>query len=182
MHHHCSAGCMLQAGQGCAAVWPPRHRQDDASTGGGSRMWGQLPGGATVYHCFQVCELTLAAPAACVGCHLLHLERPGEVDAAMLGRQLVCEAAVSSVAAKEHCLPSQHHITGPRTLAAPVSALRYCWSPRRPAVHRRQHPCRWLGDNVRYTRALFSLAAKLSPCVIFVDEVDSMLSSRDKHG
>eukprot|EP00891_Asterochloris_glomerata_P008214 jgi/Astpho2/8214/fgenesh1_pm.00121_%23_5_t len=41
---------------------------------------------------------------------------------------------------------------------------------------------KWLGDNVRYTRALFSLAAKLSPCVIFVDEVDSMLSSRDKHG
>lgn len=29
----------------------------------------------------------------------------------------------------------------------------------------------WLGEGVRYIRALFSLAAKHSPAVIFVDEV-----------
>lgn len=34
-----------------------------------------------------------------------------------------------------------------------------------------------LGDGVRYTRALFSLAAKLSPCVIFIDEVDALLGA-----
>ena len=30
---------------------------------------------------------------------------------------------------------------------------------------------KWLGDGVRYVRAVFSLAAKLAPCVIFCDEV-----------
>lgn len=30
---------------------------------------------------------------------------------------------------------------------------------------------KWVGDGVRNVRALFSLAAKLSPCVVFVDEV-----------
>lgn len=28
-------------------------------------------------------------------------------------------------------------------------------------------------------RAVFSLASKLSPCVLFIDEVDAMLSKRD---
>jgi ATP-dependent 26S proteasome regulatory subunit len=30
---------------------------------------------------------------------------------------------------------------------------------------------KWLGDGVRYVRACFSLASKLAPCVLFVDEV-----------
>lgn len=34
---------------------------------------------------------------------------------------------------------------------------------------------KWLGDGVRYVRAVFSLAAKLAPCVVFVDEVDAIL-------
>lgn len=38
-----------------------------------------------------------------------------------------------------------------------------------------------LGDGVRYTRALFSLAAKLSPCVIFIDEVDALLGAHGPH-
>ena len=29
-------------------------------------------------------------------------------------------------------------------------------------------------------RALFSLASRLAPCVIFIDEVDSVLASRDR--
>eukprot|EP00899_Mesostigma_viride_P003329 jgi/Mesvir1/12998/Mv06003-RA.2 len=38
---------------------------------------------------------------------------------------------------------------------------------------------KWVGDGVRIVRAAFSLAAKLSPCVIFVDEVDALLGRRD---
>jgi AAA+ superfamily predicted ATPase len=34
---------------------------------------------------------------------------------------------------------------------------------------------KWLGDGVRYVRALFSLSSKLAPCVVFVDEVDALL-------
>lgn len=30
---------------------------------------------------------------------------------------------------------------------------------------------KWLGDGVRSVRAAFSLAAKLAPCVLFIDEV-----------
>lgn len=36
---------------------------------------------------------------------------------------------------------------------------------------------KWLGDGVRYVRAVFSLAAKLAPCVVFVDEVDAILGT-----
>jgi len=35
---------------------------------------------------------------------------------------------------------------------------------------------------VRYVRAAFSLARKAAPCILFVDEVDSLLGSRDKPG
>lgn len=40
---------------------------------------------------------------------------------------------------------------------------------------------KWLGDGVRYVRAVFSLAAKLSPCVLFVDEVDALLGKAPTH-
>ena len=39
---------------------------------------------------------------------------------------------------------------------------------------------KWFGEGEKYVRALFSLAHKISPCVIFVDEVDSLLGRRDK--
>ncbi|CAK9236830.1 unnamed protein product [Sphagnum troendelagicum] len=37
---------------------------------------------------------------------------------------------------------------------------------------------KWFGDAEKLTKALFSLARKLSPAVIFVDEVDSLLGAR----
>ncbi|KAJ4911448.1 P-loop containing nucleoside triphosphate hydrolases superfamily protein [Raphanus sativus] len=40
----------------------------------------------------------------------------------------------------------------------------------------------WFGDNEKNVRALFTLAAKVSPTIIFVDEVDSMLGQRTRDG
>ena len=37
-------------------------------------------------------------------------------------------------------------------------------------------------DGFLVMQALFTLAHKISPCVIFVDEVDSLLGRRDKSG
>ncbi|GFR47409.1 hypothetical protein Agub_g9126 [Astrephomene gubernaculifera] len=37
---------------------------------------------------------------------------------------------------------------------------------------------KWLGDANRLVRAVFSLASKLQPCIIFIDEVDAMLGKR----
>ncbi|KZV31525.1 fidgetin-like protein 1-like [Dorcoceras hygrometricum] len=41
---------------------------------------------------------------------------------------------------------------------------------------------KWFGEDEKNVRALFSLAAKVSPTIIFVDEVDSMLGQRNKGG
>lgn len=40
---------------------------------------------------------------------------------------------------------------------------------------------KWLGDGVQYVQAAFSLARKLAPCVLFLDEVDALLSRRNSH-
>lgn len=37
---------------------------------------------------------------------------------------------------------------------------------------------KWYGDANRLVRAIFTLAWKLEPCIIFIDEVDALLSSR----
>lgn len=37
---------------------------------------------------------------------------------------------------------------------------------------------KWVGESEKHMRALFSLARKLQPSVVFIDELDSMLSSR----
>lgn len=47
------------------------------------------------------------------------------------------------------------------------------------AIHPSTVASKWLGDGVRYMRAVFSLASKMSPCVLFIDEVDAMLAKRD---
>jgi SpoVK/Ycf46/Vps4 family AAA+-type ATPase len=41
---------------------------------------------------------------------------------------------------------------------------------------------KWFGDGERMVQAVFSLAKKLAPCIIFVDEVDAMLSQRSSSG
>ncbi|CAM9944510.1 unnamed protein product, partial [Ectocarpus fasciculatus] len=40
---------------------------------------------------------------------------------------------------------------------------------------------KWLGESEKNARAVFTLARRLAPCVIFIDEVDSVLSSREKY-
>lgn len=41
---------------------------------------------------------------------------------------------------------------------------------------------KWFGEGEKYVKAVFSLASKISPSVIFVDEVDSMLGRRESPG
>ncbi|GER26842.1 P-loop containing nucleoside triphosphatehydrolases superfamily protein, partial [Striga asiatica] len=41
---------------------------------------------------------------------------------------------------------------------------------------------KWFGEDEKNVRALFSVAAKVSPTIIFVDEVDSMLGQRNRAG
>jgi len=38
---------------------------------------------------------------------------------------------------------------------------------------------KWLGESEKNAKAVFTLARRLAPCVIFLDEVDSLLSSRE---
>ncbi|XP_074578863.1 outer mitochondrial transmembrane helix translocase-like [Curcuma longa] len=41
---------------------------------------------------------------------------------------------------------------------------------------------KWFGEGEKYVKAVFTLASKIAPSVIFVDEVDSMLGRRENPG
>ena len=47
-------------------------------------------------------------------------------------------------------------------------------------------PCpplaQWFGEGEKYVKAVFTLASKLAPSIVFIDEVDSMLGRREKPG
>lgn len=38
---------------------------------------------------------------------------------------------------------------------------------------------KWVGETEKYLEALFSLARKIKPCVIFIDEIDSLTRKRN---
>ncbi len=60
-----------------------------------------------------------------------------------------------------------------------VAATCHLPPPPSPACPPRRLASKWFGDSLKYTRAAFSLAAKLAPCVLFIDEVDSLLGRRN---
>jgi SpoVK/Ycf46/Vps4 family AAA+-type ATPase len=37
---------------------------------------------------------------------------------------------------------------------------------------------KWYGESQKLATAVFSLAVKIQPCIIFIDEIDSLLRSR----
>ena len=41
---------------------------------------------------------------------------------------------------------------------------------------------KWFGEGEKYARAVFTLARKLSPCIVFIDEIDALLGSRGTNG
>ncbi|GAU39557.1 hypothetical protein TSUD_38100 [Trifolium subterraneum] len=52
----------------------------------------------------------------------------------------------------------------------------------RPELFCKGQLTKWFGEGEKYVKAVFSLASKIAPSVIFVDEVDSMLGRRENPG
>ena len=40
---------------------------------------------------------------------------------------------------------------------------------------------KWYGESQKLAGAVFTLATKIQPCIIFIDEIDSLLRVRDQH-
>ena len=40
---------------------------------------------------------------------------------------------------------------------------------------------KWYGESQKIAGAVFTLAEKLQPCIIFIDEIDSLLRERSQH-
>lgn len=40
---------------------------------------------------------------------------------------------------------------------------------------------KWYGESQKLAKSVFTLAKKIQPCIIFIDEIDSFLRSRDSH-
>lgn len=40
---------------------------------------------------------------------------------------------------------------------------------------------KWYGESQKLASAVFSLAKKIEPCIVFIDEIDSFLRSRNSH-
>ncbi|GAU39552.1 hypothetical protein TSUD_38050 [Trifolium subterraneum] len=53
---------------------------------------------------------------------------------------------------------------------------------KRPELFCKGQLTKWFGEGEKYVKAVFSLASKIAPSVIFVDEVDSMLGRRENPG
>ncbi|KAF9671691.1 hypothetical protein SADUNF_Sadunf12G0073900 [Salix dunnii] len=52
----------------------------------------------------------------------------------------------------------------------------------RPELFCKGQLTKWFGEGEKYVKAVFSLASKIAPSVVFVDEVDSMLGRRENPG
>lgn len=51
-----------------------------------------------------------------------------------------------------------------------------------PTLFPHPSPPQWFGEGEKYVKAVFTLASKLAPSIVFIDEVDSMLGRREKPG